>query len=319
MNEAEYLNLASLEDLVRWVLLPDSCLLVSDRKKWLLNATAQDIDISFSGVRDERLEVHPPADADTIARIRAQNRVARLFADGKASVEDIFHARNGYRPSMPITLMPPDQQLRHYYLCTNLGEGPWLHRAAEQHAVAVREISGHPFRTPFHQIAVRTASEMSADALESGAREEESWRAPWITPEVVSLALATYESHDRDCDYRECRGRGKWTDAAGDSETCGRCGGTGYLYSGTFDPIRLSILADALEDAGCDHQVLVNHLRGLEPCNPCRFVPNTHPHDECWHHGLHPQCLICKGAGWRELRGPHWLGCWAIDFVLGKS
>jgi hypothetical protein len=43
---------------------------------------------------------------------------------------------------------------------------------------------------------------------------------------------------------------------------------------------RLPQLADALEDAGCTDAVLLGHLRGP---------------------------------------GPHVRGCWAVDFVLGKS
>ncbi len=43
---------------------------------------------------------------------------------------------------------------------------------------------------------------------------------------------------------------------------------------------RLPILADALEDAGCDHADILNHCRGP---------------------------------------GPHVLGCWPLDLVLGKS
>jgi hypothetical protein len=42
----------------------------------------------------------------------------------------------------------------------------------------------------------------------------------------------------------------------------------------------LPVLADALEDAGCSHQNLLEHLRG---------------------------------------RGPHVRGCWAVDLILGKE
>jgi hypothetical protein len=63
----------------------------------------------------------------------------------------------------------------------------------------------------------------------------------WLTPTVVSLA------------------RGVYADSA-------------------FD--RLPILADALEDAGCDSRVILDHLRGP---------------------------------------GPHVRGCWALDLILGKQ
>ena len=52
------------------------------------------------------------------------------------------------------------------------------------------------------------------------------------------------------------------------------------LPEGTLDPARMAVLADALEDAGCDHADLLGHLRGP---------------------------------------GPHVRGCWALDLVLGKE
>jgi hypothetical protein len=52
------------------------------------------------------------------------------------------------------------------------------------------------------------------------------------------------------------------------------------LPEGTLDPARLSLLADALEDARCTDAELLGHLRGP---------------------------------------GPHVRGCWAVDLVLGRS
>jgi hypothetical protein len=52
------------------------------------------------------------------------------------------------------------------------------------------------------------------------------------------------------------------------------------LPEGTLDPARLAVLADALEDAGCNDAELLGHLRSP---------------------------------------GPHVRGCWAVDLVLGKS
>ena len=52
---------------------------------------------------------------------------------------------------------------------------------------------------------------------------------------------------------------------------------TGIYEERAFD--RLPILADALEEAGCDHADVLNHLRGP---------------------------------------GPHARGCWVVDGVLGK-
>ncbi|HKA54599.1 MAG TPA: hypothetical protein VKJ47_13145, partial [Candidatus Binatia bacterium] len=70
----------------------------------------------------------------------------------------------------------------------------------------------------------------------------------WRTPAVVSLATAAYEERN--------------------------------LPAGTLDPDRLAVLADALEEAGCDNADLLSHLRGP---------------------------------------GPHVRGCWVIDLLLGKE
>jgi hypothetical protein len=70
----------------------------------------------------------------------------------------------------------------------------------------------------------------------------------WLTPDVLSLAEAAYEQRT--------------------------------LPAGTLEPQRLAVLADALEDAGCDNEGLLGHLRGP---------------------------------------GPHVRGCWAVDLVLGKE
>jgi hypothetical protein len=52
------------------------------------------------------------------------------------------------------------------------------------------------------------------------------------------------------------------------------------MPEGTFDPARLAILADALEEAGCTNADILSHLRGP---------------------------------------GPHVRGCWVVDLILGKS
>jgi hypothetical protein len=52
------------------------------------------------------------------------------------------------------------------------------------------------------------------------------------------------------------------------------------LPAGTFDPTRLAVLADAVEEAGCTNPDLLGHLRGP---------------------------------------GPHVRGCWAVDLLLGKE
>lgn len=49
-------------------------------------------------------------------------------------------------------------------------------------------------------------------------------------------------------------------------------------HGATLDPVRLAILSDALEEAGCADEVILSHLRSP---------------------------------------GPHWRGCWAVDLIMG--
>jgi hypothetical protein len=70
----------------------------------------------------------------------------------------------------------------------------------------------------------------------------------WLSATVVSLAEAAYEERIRP--------------------------------EGELDPVRLALLADALEEAGCADTNILTHLRGP---------------------------------------GPHVRGCWVVDLILGKS
>lgn len=106
-----------------------------------------------------------------------------------------------------------------------------------------------------------------------------------ITPQVLSLATAAYEQ----------RGRG-WS---GMVETeMGPEYQTGTIEDGSLDPFRLALLADALEEAGCDNAELLRHLRGEE------LVPSPH---------------MPKLGLWQPMQGPHFRGCHALDLILGKS
>jgi hypothetical protein len=70
----------------------------------------------------------------------------------------------------------------------------------------------------------------------------------WLTPAVVPLATAGYQKR-----------RNRHLD---------------------LDPVRLAILADALEEAGCAEEAILSHLRSA---------------------------------------GPHVRGCWVLDLILGKG
>jgi hypothetical protein len=88
---------------------------------------------------------------------------------------------------------------------------------------------------------------------------------------------------------------------------------------GTLDSAALAVLADALEEAGCDEEALLMHLRGWDRC-PCLGVPCcalSGDADPRWREAH--TCVVCRGAGWVPLTGPHVRGCWVLDVILGKS
>lgn len=86
----------------------------------------------------------------------------------------------------------------------------------------------------------------------------------WLTPQVKQLAQAAYDNK----------------------------------LGNTLEVVRMHVLADALEEAGCPDNELLRHLRGRVRC-PCRV-----------------RCS-CGGTGWVPSPVHHVQGCWAIDLVLG--
>lgn len=98
----------------------------------------------------------------------------------------------------------------------------------------------------------------------------------------------------------------------------------------------MPILADALEEAGCAAEAILQHLRGYEPCPTCsgmgtisRQVPYD-PDQRPWRtETVIEMCLACggrderdgqePGSGWQTLRGEHARGCWALDLILDKK
>ncbi len=119
---------------------------------------------------------------------------------------------------------------------------------------------------------------------------EEAGSCPWFTPEVLILAQAAYTHHEQPCDI--CNGaKASINHPAGEvrGSVCRECNDSGCIDNGTLDPIRLMVLADALEEVGC---------------------PQSHSQ-----HKFSNTNLL------DHLRspGPHVPGCWAVDLILGKS
>lgn len=150
-----------------------------------------------------------------------------------------------------------------------------------EHAHLLREIVGNPFR-PYRW----TNKEQSwqSNLSSSGKPRRMYWYLPrkWLTTTVVNIARAI-----RDGEVCEICNKGhiaNWI-------RCDFCHGTGHLPP-RFDD--MPILADALEEAGCEEEDLLRHLRGEKRCGKCPC--------DC-------------GVGWRLLRGEHVQDCWVLRLL----
>jgi hypothetical protein len=117
----------------------------------------------------------------------------------------------------------------------------------------IRDLFGNPFRGPSKYQGSLTGWKPRwfvgvERAVLGVARRSATRKSSWLTAVVKSLAQAVYDER--------------------------------HLPSGLFDNQRMAILADALEEAGCDNADILDHLRG---------------------------------------GGDHVRGCWAVDLILAKE
>jgi len=262
--------------------------------------------------------------ADT--RSRRAVEVSERFADGEATAEELQHAEIDvvYAASSSDSVAwvrgLPCNACELTVNCPQM-----VQRAARggiqpaTQAALLRDIIGNPFRP------VRVA-----DDLDDFAGIHQGLTRRHLVPTVVALAEAAYtERPERKC-KQCCDGQQmikEWREGLGicgiGQKACGYCHGTGTIADGRLDPVRLAVLADALEDAGCDREELLRHLRGEELCPRCE---GTKVYDDIAGEDLDGRggylctvaCEECSG-GWRSLRGPHVRGCWVLDLLLGKE
>jgi hypothetical protein len=133
-------------------------------------------------------------------------------------------------------------------------------------------------------------------------------RVELVTPTVLSLAQAAYESRLL-APCPSCKGTG-----GGEHWDCDRCNG-GQVDKQHLDPVRLQVLADALEEAGCTDDSVLFHLRGIKGCSHCEGTGVIYDPPVPFNRLI---CLDCKGEGLVEAP-PHVKGCWVLDLLLGKE
>jgi hypothetical protein len=179
----------------------------------------------------------------TDRRCRAAVEQAERYADGQASKKGLTPLRVEALKAVRRKDIPYWRH-RAFHACLNVvedGPAPDVAGWAAQGAYgAVLCGDGD------HQAACQTQAALLRDIFRPFRPVPVS--PAWQAPQVVALAQAAY-------DQRE-------------------------VPAGKLDGARLAVLADALEDAGCDQADLLAHLRGP---------------------------------------GPHVRGCWAVDLLLGKG
>jgi hypothetical protein len=93
---------------------------------------------------------------------------------------------------------------------------------------------------------------------------------PWLTPAAAGMAARVYDEND-------------------------------------FSPAALGVLADLLEESGCQEESILRHLRGWARCPDCLGGGD----------GAQVYCEGCAGTG--RLPPVHAKGCWVVDLLTGRE
>jgi hypothetical protein len=204
----------------------------------------------------------------TDERSRAAVEMAERFAEGEADRNELDRARSEAhraRDELQVAAM------------RSVVYGPAQAAVISAAAVSMRSCAGSA------AMAAREAALFVTDALAAAAGEPRP--VQMVGPDLPSGPLRQVCDLLRDvfsnpfrpvaCDPSWLRWRGS---------TVVRLAQAAYedraLPTGTLEPARLAVLADALEEAGCADAELLGHLRSP---------------------------------------GPHLCGCWAVDLLLGRS
>jgi len=308
MNEQEWLSSTNPEVMLRWLALTatpgyanDSMSpRASDRKMRLFacacarqvwHLLTDDVPCPNAG-RDGGTPYHDKYGCSVCSGTGRVNRshraveVAERYADGEATEEELARAAREHAsvPALAVFYPIPDPCLLATAAAWTVGgESEWLKERVcpfDQsivQAALLRDLFGNPWRP------VQRWKDEGMFAL-----PQEHWdvlgptvtvrSCSWVNKNVLALALAAYKERSEGTKCGRCEGSGGA--GYGQFGLCPDCHGTGRIGEGFLDNDRLAVLADALEEAGCTEQAILDHLRSP---------------------------------------GPHARGCWALDLVLGKE
>jgi rubredoxin len=203
----------------------------------------------------------------------------------------------GMGANYPLTPCPVRVSDRKLQLFTEACRADAFSPSAAQAAAVLRDIIGNPFRPVVCPECDPEAPGLSKYWRPHPCNGCNGYGIPlsWLTPTVQGVARRAYDEHDF---------------------------------------AALPILADALEDAGCDNEDILSHCRGEEcetcdgegvrwHCKTCRGIYRVSQGEPVcpmceYNRPVEARlCPDCKGEKW--LRGPHVRGCWAVDLLLGKE
>lgn len=157
--------------------------------------------------------------------------IAEAFAEGRATVEEMRAVYAQHRPSNDY----PDRNAFYDTAGFDLAEkipclvedlADWI-GSCKADAENTSEVWEEGKHAAFDRELAITAGQVRE--IIGNPFQPVSINSAWQTPAVVALAHAAYES--------------------------------GVMPAGTLEPVRLAVLADALEEAGCDNADILKHCR----------------------------------------------------------